>query len=71
MHNLLTPRGAKVRYPKAFAKAIDNSIDIIEKEWGSNVEAIIGVHHWPTWGNENCMTMLEKQRDMYYFFNNK
>ena len=71
MHNLLTPRGAKVRDPKAFAKAIDNSIDIIEKEWGGNLEAIIGVHHWPTWGNENCMTMLEKQRDMYYFFNDQ
>lgn len=71
MHNLLTPRGAKVRDPKAFALAIDQAINIVEKEWNGTIDAIIGVHHWPTWGTEKCMDMLEKQRDMYYFFNDQ
>lgn len=71
MHNLLTPRGAKVRDPKAFAQAIDGSIDIINQKWGGNINAIIGVHHWPTWGTENCMSLMEKQRDMYFFFNDQ
>ena len=71
MHNLLTPRGAKVRDPKAFAKAIDRSIELINQNWDGEVNALIGVHHWPTWGSKNCITMMEKQRDMYYFFNDQ
>lgn len=71
MHNLLTPRGAKVRDPKAFGKAIDKSIDIIEKNWDGEINAIIGVHHWPTWETEQCLTLMEKQRDMYFFFNDQ
>lgn len=71
MHNLLTPRGAKVRDPKAFGKAIDKSIDYIAKSWDGRINAIIGVHHWPTWGNQECHTIMEKQRDMYYFFNDQ
>lgn len=71
MHNLLTPRGAKVRDPKAFGKAIDKSMDIINEKWGGEINAIIGVHHWPTWGKEQCFTLMEKQRDMYYFFNDQ
>lgn len=71
MHNLLTPRGAKVRDSKAFGKAIDKSMDIIQENWGGDINAIIGVHHWPTWGKEPCFTLMEKQRDMYYFFNDQ
>ncbi|MBR5297677.1 MAG: MBL fold metallo-hydrolase, partial [Parabacteroides sp.] len=71
MHNLLTPRGAKVRDPKAFGKAIDKSIEIIQQNWKGEINAIIGVHHWPTWDKEPCFTLMEKQRDMYYFFNDQ
>lgn len=66
MHNLLTSRGAKVRSAKAFALAIDRAIDLFPE-----VEVLIGVHHWPTWGNDNCMNIMTKQRDMYYFFNDQ
>lgn len=66
MHNLLTPRGAKVRDPKAFGKAIDRALELF-----SDVEVLIGTHHWPTWGAANCRDLMEKQRDMYYFFNNQ
>lgn len=66
MHNLLTPRGAKVRDPKAFGKAIDDAMRLFP-----DTEIIIGTHHWPVWGNAKCMEIMEKQRDMYYFFNNQ
>ena len=66
MHNLLTPRGAKVRDAKAFGNAIDRAMEIYP-----NVEVLIGTHHWPTWGQDECKKILEKQRDMYYFFNNQ
>lgn len=66
MHNLLTSRGAKVRSPKAFANAIDRAIDLFP-----DVEILLGVHHWPTWGNDRCMNIMTKQRDMYYYFNDQ
>ena len=75
MHNLLTPRGAKVRDPKAFAEAIDDAINRFP-----NTNVIIGTHHWPTWNKlkkdgsveeNNCHDLMEKQRDMYLFFNNQ
>ena len=66
MHNLLTSRGAKVRDPKAFAAAIDYAIE----QWGKDIKVIIGTHHWPTWDGK-CLEMLEKQRDMYRFFNDQ
>lgn len=66
MHNLLTSRGAKVRSPKAFANAIDRAIELFP-----DVEILLGVHHWPTWGNDRCMNIMTKQRDMYYYFNDQ
>lgn len=74
MHNLLTSRGAKVRDPKAFALAIDDAIKLF-----GDVEVIIGTHHWPTWkyldnknpGENLCLNLMEKQRDMYQFFNDQ
>lgn len=66
MHNLLTSRGAKVRDPKAFGKAIDRAMQLF-----SSVACIIGTHHWPTWGHDECFRLMEKQRDMYYYFNNQ
>jgi len=67
MHNLLTSRGAKARDPKAIARAIDESIDT----FGPQIQVLIGTHHWPVWGNGRCLEMLEKQRDMYLFFNDQ
>jgi len=67
MHNLLTSRGAKVRDPKAWAQYIDEAIDL----FGPQIQVLIGVHHWPVWGNARCLDMMEKQRDMYRFFNDQ
>ena len=67
MHNLLTCRGAKIRNPKAFSRAIDRSL----QEWGGEIQTIVGTHHWPVWGNEGCREIMESQRDMYRFFNDQ
>lgn len=67
MHNLLTCRGAKIRNPKAFSRAIDRSLE----EWGREIQTIVGTHHWPVWGNEGCREIMESQRDMYRFFNDQ
>ena len=66
MHNLLTPRGAKVRDPKAFGRAIDRAMKLFP-----DTEVIIGTHHWPIWGKERCLDVMKKERDMYYFFNDQ
>lgn len=67
MHNLLTSRGAKVRDPKAWAGYIDEAIDL----FGPQIQVMIGTHHWPVWGNQRCLDLMERQRDMYRFFNDQ
>jgi alkyl sulfatase BDS1-like metallo-beta-lactamase superfamily hydrolase len=37
--------------------------------WGDEVEVIFAQHHWPTWGNENVVELLEKQGDLYRYIN--
>lgn len=67
MHNLLTSRGAKIRNPRAFARAIDRSLQL----WGDETDTIIGTHHWPVWTAGSCRAIMTKQRDMYLFFNDQ
>lgn len=67
MHNLLTLRGAKVRDPVAWAKALQNAIDL----WGSTLTSVFGVHNWPRFGNQACIDYLEKQRDIYQYINDQ
>lgn len=71
MHNLLTPRGAKVRSAKAFGDAIDQAMQLADSFLDGDIKVLLGVHHWPTWGNEACRKLMSKQRDMYYYFNNQ
>ena len=67
LHNLLTLRGAKIRDPIAWAKGIQNAIDL----WGSELTSVFGVHNWPRFGNQLCMEYLEKQRDFYQYLNDQ
>jgi alkyl sulfatase BDS1-like metallo-beta-lactamase superfamily hydrolase len=67
LHNLLTLRGARIRDPIAWAKAIQNAIDL----WGSDLTSVFGVHTWPRFGNKNCLEYLEKQRDFYQYLNDQ
>lgn len=67
LHNLLTPRGAKIRNGLLWSKYIDG---VIEK-YGKTVDVSLGSHHWPVWGNKNVVTYWEKQRDLYRYIHDQ
>ncbi|PAB58973.1 alkyl/aryl-sulfatase [Anaeromicrobium sediminis] len=67
LHNIYTLRGAKVRDPVAWAKYIQQAIDL----FGSSLESVFEVHNWPRHGNKYCIDYLEKQRDLYQYMNDQ
>jgi alkyl sulfatase BDS1-like metallo-beta-lactamase superfamily hydrolase len=67
MHNLLTLRGATVRDAKGWSEALDESI----RRFGPRVEALAGVHHWPTWGRDAVVEHLSRQRDLYRYIHDQ
>lgn len=67
MHNLYTLRGAKVRDAKAWAKYLNQAIEM----FGPQTEIVFAQHHWPKWGNENVIDFLEKQRDMFKYIHDQ
>ncbi|WP_339751098.1 alkyl sulfatase dimerization domain-containing protein [uncultured Marinobacter sp.] len=67
MHNLYTPRGAKVRSGDLWAKYIHAVIN----EFGGDVEVSFGTHHWPVWGNEAVNEFWAKQRDTYRYLHDE
>ncbi|MEO1661056.1 MAG: alkyl sulfatase dimerization domain-containing protein [Pseudomonadota bacterium] len=62
-HNVLTPRGAKVRDALKWSRAID----YVLAEYGETSDVVFASHHWPTWGPENVTTFLKSQRDIYRY----
>ena len=67
LHNTYSMRGTSCRDPQAWAKYLNQTIDM----WGSKTEVMYGMHHWPTWGRERVLEMLEKGRDGYRFINDQ
>ncbi|RDD40823.1 Alkyl/aryl-sulfatase BDS1 [Trichoplax sp. H2] len=70
-HNLLTPRGAKVRDPLTWSKCLNKVL-----RYFPNIESMFASHNWPTWINhfENgpfesgrITSMIKKQRDLYKY----
>lgn len=66
MHNLYTPRGAKVRDALRWSGYIDEAI----QRFG-DTEVLFASHHWPTWGNEEVIDFLKKQRDGYKYIHDQ
>jgi alkyl sulfatase BDS1-like metallo-beta-lactamase superfamily hydrolase len=66
-HNVLTPRGAKVRDTLAWSKVIDGML----RQYGDKAEVVFGSHNWPSWGKENVRTFLTNQRDIYRFIHDQ
>ena len=62
-HNVLTPRGAKVRDARAWSRAIDHVL----VEYGAKSDVVFASHHWPTWGVDNVRAFLQSQRDIYRY----
>jgi alkyl sulfatase BDS1-like metallo-beta-lactamase superfamily hydrolase len=67
MHNILTPRGALVRDPRVWAHYLDQAIEL----FGSESDAMISGHHWPAWGGDRIVELLEKQRDLYHYLHDQ
>ncbi len=60
-HNLYTLRGAEVRDARLWWKAVDKMIE----NYGDKTDIVCAVHHWPTYGHERSLHLLEVTRDSY------
>jgi alkyl sulfatase BDS1-like metallo-beta-lactamase superfamily hydrolase len=61
LHNILTPRGAKVRDARAWAHYLDEAA----VRYAPQSEAVISSHCWPIFGKAEGTAWLSAQRDMY------
>ncbi len=67
MHNLYTPRGAKVRDGLLWSKHINHTLE----NFGDKIEVSFGSHFWPVWGNNQVKTFYENQRDLYKYIHDQ
>lgn len=67
MHNVLTPRGAKVRDTLLWSGYIDEAISL----FGTEMEVIFNSHHWPVFGPDEAVGYLKRQRDTYKFMHDQ
>jgi alkyl sulfatase BDS1-like metallo-beta-lactamase superfamily hydrolase len=66
LHNVYTPRGAKVRDALAWGKFIHEL-----KSLFPDTEVVFASHHWPMWGKERVQTYLSLQRDLYKYLHDE
>ena len=66
LHNLYTPRGAKVRDALKWAGYLDATLD-----HASEAEVVFNQHNWPVWGQERIRDFISKQRDIYRFIHDQ
>ena len=67
MHNLYTPRGAKVRDALLWSRHLTDTLEL----FGDRMNLAFGSHHWPRWGREEAFEYISKQRDMYRFMHDQ
>jgi len=67
LHNTYSIRGTKIRDPLAWSKYLEQTIEL----WGDRVEVMYGMHHWPVWGRDRVLEMLELARDGYRYINDE
>ena len=67
LHNILTPRGAKVRDARAWAGYLDEALQL----YGSRSEAMISSHCWPRFGGSEVADALTGQRDNYRYLHDQ
>ena len=63
MHNLLPPRGAKVRDALLWANVIDEAL----VRFADRVDVLVNSHNWPVWGKAAVKAYLAEQRDIYKY----
>ncbi|MBS0253737.1 MAG: MBL fold metallo-hydrolase [Proteobacteria bacterium] len=67
LHNILTPRGAKVRDAHAWAGFLDEALNL----YGQRSEVVISSHCWPRFGQPEVARMLASQRDNYRYLHDQ
>ncbi|HQV02861.1 MULTISPECIES: alkyl sulfatase dimerization domain-containing protein [unclassified Novosphingobium] len=67
LHNILTPRGAKVRDTHAWAGYLDEALRL----YGVRSDVVISSHCWPRFGQGEVATMLASQRDNYRYLHDQ
>ena len=67
LHNILTPRGAKVRDTHAWAGYLDEALQL----YGGRSDVVISSHCWPRFGQAEVASMLASQRDNYRYLHDQ
>jgi len=67
LHNILTPRGAKVRDTHAWAGFLDEALRL----YGGRSDVVISSHCWPRFGQGEVSRMLASQRDNYRYLHDQ
>lgn len=67
LHNILTPRGAKVRDARIWAQYIDEAL----QTWGGRSDALISSHCWPRFGSAEVSDALAANRDNYRYLHDQ
>lgn len=67
LHNILTPRGAKVRDSHAWAGFLDEALRL----YGDRSDVVISSHCWPRFGQTEVAGMLASQRDNYRYLHDQ
>ncbi len=67
LHNVLTLRGAQVRDAAKWSYFLNEAI----ATYGDQTEVLIAQHHWPRWGNDQCIEFLKDQRDIYKYIHDQ
>ena len=67
LHNILTPRGAKVRDAHAWAGFLNEAANL----YGDRSDTIASSHCWPRFGQEEVKGWLTGQRDNYRYLHDQ
>lgn len=67
MHNILTPRGAKVRDTRAWAAFLDEAV----RRYAVKSDNVISSHCWPQFGREAGIAWLSAHRDNYRYLHDQ
>jgi alkyl sulfatase BDS1-like metallo-beta-lactamase superfamily hydrolase len=67
LHNILTLRGAVVRDPHIWSHYLNEAIAL----FGDRTDVVFASHHWPRWGRDRAVELIEKQRDLYGYLHDQ
>ncbi len=67
LHNILTPRGAKVRDARGWAGYLTEAIRL----YGDRADTMVASHCWPRFGNDEVRHFLTLQRDNYKYLHDQ